>query len=125
IHFSELAMLHGTSPTPPYCLHLACVLSHHASHSFPTRRSSDLGNTTTSTPVTLTVNIPDTTPPTAAISSPSSGTSYTTAQSVTLQATHTDNVHVPKDEFYDGATLRGSDTNAPYSFDWTFAFADN
>ena len=44
---------------------------------------------------------------------------------MTLQALASDNVGVTKVEFYDGATLRGTDTSAPYSFDWTISFSDN
>src|SRR5207244_8859402 len=46
-------------------------------------------------------------------------------QTVTLQADASDNVAVARVEFYDGGTLRGSDSSAPYSFDWTVNIADN
>jgi hypothetical protein len=67
----------------------------------------------------------DTTAPTVTITSPPSGTTYTTAQSVTITATASDNVGVTKVEFYDGATLKGTDTAAPYTYSWSITTADN
>lgn len=68
---------------------------------------------------------PDTTPPTISITNPPSAKTYTNAQTVILSATATDNVGVANVEFYDGATLKGTDTIAPYTYDWPFTGADN
>ncbi|MFH1026092.1 MAG: Ig-like domain-containing protein, partial [Nitrospirota bacterium] len=68
---------------------------------------------------------PDTTPPSVFITSPPSGTTYTTAQTVTITASASDNVGVTKVEFYDGSTLRGTDTTSPYNYVWTFTGSDN
>jgi hypothetical protein len=59
------------------------------------------------------------------ITAPPGGTAYTASQTVTLQADASDGVSITKVEFYDGGTLRGTDTSAPYRFDWTFTGADN
>jgi hypothetical protein len=59
------------------------------------------------------------------ITSPASGTTYTTAQTVTISASASDNVGVTKVEFYDGATLKGTDTSSPYDFAWTISSSDN
>ncbi len=76
--------------------------------------------------VTISVSAPaDTTSPAVSISSPTTGTSYTSAQTVSIQATASDNVGVTKVEFYDGATLKGTDTSSPYSYSWAFTSADN
>src|SRR5437868_14246870 len=56
--------------------------------------------------------------PTVSISSPASGAVYTSAQTVSVAATATDDVGVTKVEFYDGATLKGTDTTSPYSYSW-------
>ena len=60
-----------------------------------------------------------------AISSPANGTTYTSAQTVSIDASATDAVGVTKVEFYDGATLKGTDTTAPYGYSWSFSGADN
>src|SRR5439155_1000804 len=72
-----------------------------------------------------TVTSADTTPPTVSITSPASGATYTTVQTVTLTATASDNVGVARVEFYDGGVLKGTDTTAPYTYPWAFAQADD
>lgn len=66
-----------------------------------------------------------TAPPVVAITSPASGTTYTTAQTVRIVAAATDDVGVVKVEFYDGAMLMGTDTSAPYIYLWSITNADN
>lgn len=68
---------------------------------------------------------PDTTAPNVGISSPASGTAYTSAQTVTLTAAATDCLGVTRVEFYDGATLMGQDTSSPFTFNWTVANTNN
>src|SRR5207247_8659714 len=53
------------------------------------------------------------------------GSSYTTAQTVTINASASDNVGVTKVEFYDGATLKATATTAPYSYAWAITSANN
>ncbi len=53
------------------------------------------------------------------------GPTYTTAQTVTLTASASDNVGVTKVEFYDGATLVATDTSTPYLYLWSFTSANN
>ena len=67
----------------------------------------------------------DTTPPTVSISSPASARTYLNSQTVTITATAADDIAIAEVDFYDGATLRGSASSAPYSFDWAFTDADN
>lgn len=60
--------------------------------------------------------------PTVSISSPANNSTFTTAQTVTIQATATDtDGTISKVEFFDGAALLGTDTVAPYSFAGTFS----
>ncbi|HYO51964.1 Ig-like domain-containing protein [Archangium sp.] len=58
----------------------------------------------------------DVTPPTTAITSPASNDSI--RGTVTVTATADDDTGVTKVEFYDGQTLLGTDTSAPYSVSW-------
>jgi hypothetical protein len=67
----------------------------------------------------------DSAAPSVSITSPTSGASYTSAQSISIAASAQDNVGVSKVEFYEGSVLKGSDTSAPYSYDWSFSEADN
>ncbi|WP_233261806.1 Ig-like domain-containing protein [Vitiosangium sp. GDMCC 1.1324] len=63
--------------------------------------------------------LPDVTPPTAAITSPASNAVL--RGTVTVAATADDDTSVTKVEFYDGQTLLGTDTSAPYSVSWNTA----
>jgi hypothetical protein len=67
---------------------------------------------------------PDTTAPTVSITSPAD-TTYTAAGTVTISANATDNKEVKRVEFYDGGTLKGTDKEEPYSYDWVITNADN
>jgi hypothetical protein len=74
---------------------------------------------------TLSGQSSDTTPPNVSITSPPSGSTYTTSQTVTIYATASDNVGVTKVEFYDNGVIKGTDTTNAYTYAWTFATADN
>ncbi|GHF39256.1 chitinase [Deinococcus metalli] len=65
----------------------------------------------------------DTTAPSVSVSS--SASSVTTPSTLTLSATASDNVGVTKVEFYDGATLLGTDTAAPYTQSVALTSANN
>ena len=67
----------------------------------------------------------DTTAPTVSLSSTPAGPTYTTAQTVTINATATDNVGVTKVEFYDNNVLQATDTSSPYSYAWSINAASN
>jgi chitodextrinase/regulation of enolase protein 1 (concanavalin A-like superfamily) len=59
-------------------------------------------------------------PPTVSLTSPASGASYTEPASITLSADASDtDGTVAKVDFYNGSTLLGTSTSAPYSFNWT------
>ncbi len=76
-------------------------------------------------PEMLSVRPPsDLVPPTVSITNPPGAKTYTNAQTVTLSASATDNVGVVSVWFYDGSTLKGTDTNAAYTYNWSFTAAD-
>ncbi|MBE0544383.1 MAG: fibronectin type III domain-containing protein, partial [Verrucomicrobia bacterium] len=57
--------------------------------------------------------------PTITLTSPASGASYTAPASVSLAASVTANGQtITKVQFYNGTTLLGEDTAAPYNFAW-------
>jgi hypothetical protein len=67
----------------------------------------------------------DTTTPTVQITWPASDATYNSARTVTIAAAASDNVGVVKVDFYDGQTLRHSDTSAPFTHAWSVAAKDN
>jgi hypothetical protein len=67
----------------------------------------------------------DVTPPTVSISSPAGNKTYTELATVTISATTGSKEEISKVEFYDGETLKGSDAEAPFTFDWAVTSADN
>ena len=92
------------------------------------RSAASAGNAGTSSPVTVSVSVAnpgDTTAPSASITSPADGTSYTTAQTVTVAASASDNVGVARVEFVDNGVVAGTDTSAPYSHAWSVTSSAN
>lgn len=92
------------------------------------------GNVTTNGPTVnfimttnlfLTANFLDIQKPTVSITNPATAKTYTNSQTVTISATASDNVGVTNVEFFDGATLKGSDLSAAYTYDWAFTDSDN
>ncbi|MCU0430259.1 MAG: Ig-like domain-containing protein [Cytophagaceae bacterium] len=58
--------------------------------------------------------------PSVQLSSPANNTAYTAPASISMSATATDaDGTISRVEFYNGATLLGSDATAPYTFTWT------
>jgi regulation of enolase protein 1 (concanavalin A-like superfamily) len=58
--------------------------------------------------------------PAVAMTSPSSGSSFTAPATIALAANATDSDGtIVRVDFYSGATLLGSDTTSPYQFSWT------
>ena len=86
--------------------------------SSPTATATDCAGNTASASITITV---DNTAPTAAITSPANGALVVGI--VTITANASDASGVARVDFYDGATLLGSDLSAPFSFDWNTAGA--
>jgi sulfur relay (sulfurtransferase) complex TusBCD TusD component (DsrE family) len=74
-----------------------------------------LNGVTGSSTAAVAVNLP-----TIALTSPVSGASYAAPASISLAASVTPNGHtITKVQFYNGATLIGQDTTAPYNLTWT------
>src|SRR6185369_8624632 len=128
VEFYDGATLKATDTTAPFTYAWAITSANNGAHSWTAKAYDAANNSRVSTADSLTVNIPtggDTTPPSVSISSPASGTTYTTAQTVTITAAASDTVGVTKVEFYDGATLKATDTTAPYTYAWAITSANN
>ncbi|MRR55633.1 MAG: hypothetical protein EG822_14190 [Deltaproteobacteria bacterium] len=92
------------------------------SYTLSARAYDAAGNEGQSSNVTVSL-FNDTTPPTVAITSPSSGT--TASGVVTVNASASDNLAVAKVEFFVNNILLVSDATAPFSFNWnTSSMAD-
>lgn len=62
---------------------------------------------------------PGNTPPTVSITAPANNASFTAPANITIQATAADaDGSVTKVDFYNGATLLGTDASSPYSYAW-------
>ncbi len=82
------------------------------------------GATTTSSPVSVTVNSATNQAPSVALSLPASGASFTAPANITLNASASDtDGTVARVEFYRGSTLIATDTSSPYSAVWSGATA--
>ena len=68
--------------------------------------------------------VPDSTPPTTAITSPAGGA--TVSGTIPVNATASDNIGITKVQFFlDGSILLGTDTIAPYSINWNTTGVSN
>lgn len=76
--------------------------------------------------VSVTVNpLADTTPPTVSITAPKDGSTYTSAQTVSIVASASDSGGIDRVEFYDGSILKKTDSSSPYDYSWDISSSDN
>lgn len=76
--------------------------------------------TPTSTPSPTAPPVPsDTIPPTVSITNPLNGSIVKPNSKLNIQATASDNIAISKVEFYQGTTLKCTDTTSPYSCIWS------
>ena len=119
VEFYDGATLIGTDTTAPYSL--TWTFSSAGTHSVTAKATDDKAAATTSVAISVSVSSAANVPPSVTLSAPSAATLGTP---VTLSATAADSDGaVAKVEFYDGATLVGTDTSAPYNLPWTFTAA--
>jgi Big-like domain-containing protein len=78
------------------------------------------GGTTTSMPVSITVQPAPNQPPTVALTAPVNGATFTAPATITLTASASDPENrLARVDFYRGSTQLGTATAAPYSFTWS------
>ena len=126
VEFYVDGALASTDTTAPYEFSWNTTAAADGSHSLSSKAYDGAGNTGSSAAVSVTVDnsIPaDTTAPTTAITSPSSGA--TVSGTTTVTASASDAVGVTNVEFYVDGVLAGTDSSAPYSFSWNTATATN
>src|SRR5581483_4682925 len=110
VEFFEGATLLGTATAAPYSVSLANVAA--GTHTYTAKATDNLGAQTTSSAVSVVSD----TPPTVSITSPATGAVFSAPASFTITASAADtDGTIAKVEFFEGATLLGTATAAPYS----------
>jgi len=103
----------GTTTTAPFTFNWTNVVA--GKYTIKAIATDSQGLSTTAKTIAVTVN----TPPTIAISSPTTGTSATGLATFNIAADVTDpDNNVTKVQFYRSGTLLGTVTSAPYIFNW-------
>ncbi|HYO68438.1 MAG TPA: Ig-like domain-containing protein, partial [Archangium sp.] len=118
VEFYVDGTLLGTDTTAPYELSWDSTTVADGAYTISAKAYGPLGIPSSSLPAAVKV---DNNAPAVALASPAPGAFL--RSSVTLTATASDTVGVAQVEFYDGTTLLGSDTTAPYSLSWNTASA--
>jgi len=120
VEFYEGSTLLGQSTAAPYSFTWNNPAA--GNYSLTAKATDNNGGTTVSDTIKVTIN----TLPTVAISSPANNAAFTAGTNVTINtnATDTDGT-ISKVEFYEGSTLLGQSTAAPYSFTWNNPAAGN
>ncbi|KIA92742.1 hypothetical protein OC25_15210 [Pedobacter kyungheensis] len=113
VEFYQGSTLLGQSTTAPYSFTWNNPAA--GNYSLTAKATDNNGGTTTSDIVIVTIN----TLPTITISSPAYAAAFTAGTNVTITANATDSDGtISKVEFYEGSTLLGQSTTAPYSYTW-------
>jgi hypothetical protein len=115
VEFYADTTLLGTVTTAPYVVSWDTTAGAQGSVTLTTRAYDAVGHVTVSAGHGVSV---DNGVPTVAITSPANGASFFLTVSTTIQASASDNVGVTQVVFYDGASVIGTDSTAPYSVSW-------
>jgi len=117
VEFYNGATLLGTDTAAPYSFTWSSVPAGTYSQTAVAYDGGGLNTRSTAVSVTVTSGNQ---PPTVSLTSPANGASFTAPASMTVTATASDPQNqLTKVEFYNGATLLGTDTAAPYSLTWS------
>jgi regulation of enolase protein 1 (concanavalin A-like superfamily) len=118
VEFYNGSSLLGTDTTAPYSLNWSNVAA--GTYSLTAMAYDAAGQSAQSAPVSITVSSAANQAPTVSLTSPASGASFTAPASITISANASDPENqLARVDFYNGSTLLGSDTTAPYSFTWS------
>jgi uncharacterized protein GlcG (DUF336 family) len=113
VEFFDGTALLGTATAAPYSVTLSGLALE--THSLTARATDNQGATLTSAAVSIIVNAA----PSVALTAPQANSVFESPASVNLTASASDaDGTVAKVEFYQGATLIGTSTAAPYAFAW-------
>ena len=108
----------GSATASPYAFTWSSVAA--GSYTLTAVATDSDGGTTTSAPVSVTVQPPPNQPPAVALTAPANGATFAAPAAITLTASASDPENrLARVDFYSGSTLLGSDTGSPYSFVWS------
>jgi len=117
------ANLGAEDTASPYSVSWNTLTASNGSHTLTAVARDAAGNTTTSSPVTVTVTN-DTASPTVSVTAPAAGS--TVADTVTVSASASDDIGVVGVQFkLDGANLGAEVTTAPYQVSWNTTLGVN
>ncbi len=109
VDFFDGATLVGTTTVAPFGVNLVNVAA--GTHTLTARATDNLGLSTTSAAVSIQVNAP----PTVGITAPANNVVFAAPATITMTATASDaDGTIAKVDFFDGATLVGTATAAPF-----------
>ena len=118
VDFYQGSTLIGTATSSPYSVTWSNAPA--GSYSLTAKATDSQGVATTSAAVPIVVNAP----PTVSLTGPVANTVFNVSASITLSATATASTGtIAKVDFYQGGTLIGTATSAPYSVTWSNAAA--
>jgi len=116
VDFYNGTTLLGSDTTAPYSFTWSSVAA--GTYALKATAVDNTGATGSSAIATVTVSANQA--PTATLTAPANGATFTAPASITLTASAADaDGTVARVDFYNGTTLLGSDTTAPYSFTWS------
>jgi RHS repeat-associated protein len=120
VEFYQGAALLGTVTSAPYVFNWTNVGAGH--YTVTARATDNQGASATSAPVAVHVNAP----PTVSLTAPSSNARYISPAVIALAASATDtDGTIARVDFFQGTTLLGTATSAPYAFPWSGAAPGN
>jgi hypothetical protein len=118
VEFFDGATLVGTATAAPYRATIAAAAA--GTHVLTAVATDGQGAQTTSAARTVTVNAATNLPPTVALASPADGATFTAPGTIPLTATASDSDgSIARVDFFQGPSLLGTATGAPYTFNWT------
>src|SRR5204863_3449025 len=118
VDFYNGTTLLGSDTTAPYAFTWSNVAA--GTYALKATAVDNAGASGTSATATVTVTAAANQIPTATLTAPANGATFTAPASITLTATASDaDGSVARVDFYNGTTLLGSDTTAPYAFTWS------
>jgi hypothetical protein len=115
VSFYEGATLLGTDSIPPYVFDWPVQVA--GTFTLAVKATDNTNGVTVSDPITIFVNTNSS--PNVSITEPPDGTQLTAPAHTTIKVNVNDaDGTIQQVQFYDGATLLGIDSLAPYTFDW-------
>jgi hypothetical protein len=117
VEFYQATTLLGTVTAPPYSFDWMNVGP--GSYSVSAKATDNRGAVSTSSSVPVTVVTKPNTPPSITLTAPATGRIYYAPATIVLTATASDSDgSIGRVDFYQGGTLIGTSTTAPFSFTW-------